>query len=484
MTIWIENTVSFLWDYLFMWILILGGVFFTFRMKFVQLTTFFEAFRLLGGREKLEGLEVSEARKDKKRISSFQAFCLSASSRIGTGNVAGVGLAVAAGGPGAIFWMWAMALVGAATGVVESTLSQIYKEKQVDGHFIGGPAFYFQKIFKSKLPSIVFCVLIAITYGLILNSVQTNTIAVSFEQYVPRLFIGIGLSVVVLFIIFGGVTRITRFASILMPFIILSYLMICIGVIVLNMPQFLNAMGMIVRSAFGLEQAAGGAAGYAISVAVQTGLRRGLFSNEAGIGSVPIAAAAASATHPAKQGIIQGAGVFIDTIIINSATAFMIIMAGAYLLVDPATGESFTGAVLVRQAMVTWIGPMAAPFVNASIFLLAFTSLFGNYYYGETSIRYATKKPFFVDAYRIVVGGFVIFAALAPLGLVWDLADIFTGIAVTMNIIALTILSKIAANCLNDYKRQLKAFKNKTGDEPVFYDDLIGIDTSCWKRGR
>ena len=483
MTTVIAEIAKFLWDYLFMWILVFGGIYFTLKMKFVQFTTFFEAFRLLGGKEKLDDLEVSEAKKTPNTISSFQAFCLSASSRVGTGNVAGVGVAIAMGGPGAIFWMWAMALIGAATGFVESALAQVYKEKK-NGHFIGGPAFYFQKAFKSKIPSVIFSILIAISFGFILNSVQTNTIAVTFEEHVPRLLIGIGVALVVLFIIFGGVTRITKVASILMPFIILTYLLVCIFVIVTNVPQFFEAMGVIVRSAFGLEQAAGGAAGYAVTVAIQMGLRRGLFSNEAGIGSVPIAAAAAASTHPAKQGIIQGAGVFIDTLIINSATAFIVIMAGAHLLIDPATGQGFTGAVLVREAMILWIGPIAVPFVNTAIFLLAFTSLFGNYYYGETSIRYATKNPIFVDGYRLLVGGAIVLAALAPLSLVWNFADIFLGMAVTMNVIVLFILTKTVAKTLEDYKKQLKAFKQKKGKEPVFYDDLIDIDTSYWKRGR
>ena len=469
----------FLWAYIFGIALIAGGIYFTIRTRFVQFSLLRDALRTIGGKDKKANLEASQTDKPATALSAFQAFCISESSRVGTGNVVGVAVAIAMGGPGSIFWMWIMAIIGAATCFVESTLSQVYKENHRD-RFMGGAMYYFQRAFKSKIPSYVHAGILAFTYVFVFNSVQTNTIADTFQGFVPnRLIIGIAVSAVIMFIIFGGIKRISKVASVMMPPIIISYLLVCFGIIFVNFPQFIAAMGYIVASAFGTEQVAGGALGFTFAQAIQHGLRRGLFSNEAGIGSVPIGAATSNVSHPVKQGAVQSFGVLLDTLVICSATAFIILMSGNYI-----EGTTATGVVLVRDSLTYWIGPLAAPFLNLMLFLLPFTSIIGNYFYGETCFRFIAKKQSTVNVFKILGGLTIIVASIVPLQLVWSMADIFTGTLATMNIIALFILCGIVVKCLDNYKKQAKDFRTGTGKEPVFYDDQIGLETPYWKRGR
>ncbi|MDR0513519.1 MAG: alanine:cation symporter family protein [Treponema sp.] len=469
----------FLWAYVFGIALIAGGIYFTIRTRFVQFTTLRDAFRTIGGKDKAANLEAAGKDKPKTALSAFQAFCVSESSRVGTGNVVGVAVAIAMGGPGSIFWMWVMAIIGAATGFVESTLSQVYKENHKD-RFMGGAMYYFQRAFKSKVPSYVHAGILAFTYVFVFNSVQTNTIADTFQGFVPnRLFIGIAVSAVIMFIIFGGIKRVSKVASVMMPPIIISYLLVCFGIVLVHFPQFIQAMGYIVSSAFGTVEVAGGVLGFTFAQALQHGLRRGLFSNEAGIGSVPIGASTSNVSHPVKQGAVQSFGVLLDTLIICSATAFIILMSGNYL-----EGTTATGVALVRDSLAYWIGPLAVPFLNVMLFLLPFTSLIGNYFYGETCFRFIAKNQTAVNVFKILGGVTIIIASVVPLQLVWSMADIFTGTLATMNIIALFVLCGIAVKCLDNYKKQIKDFRVGTGKDPVFYDDEVGIDTPYWKRGR
>ncbi|MCL2381889.1 MAG: alanine:cation symporter family protein [Treponema sp.] len=469
----------FLWAYVFGIALIAGGIYFTIRTRCVQFTTLRDALRAIGGKDKKANLESAQNDAPKTSLSAFKAFCVSESSRVGTGNVVGVAVAIAMGGPGSIFWMWIMAIIGAATGFVESTLSQVYKENHRD-RFMGGAMYYFQRAFKSKVPSYVHAGLLAFTYVFVFNSVQTNTIADTFQGFVPyRIIIGIVVSAVIMFIIFGGIKRISQVASIMMPPIIIFYLLVCFGIIIVHFPQFIQAMGYIVASAFGTEQVAGGALGFTFAQAIQHGLRRGLFSNEAGIGSVPIGAATSNVSHPVKQGAVQSFGVLLDTLVICSATAFIILMSGNYI-----GGTTATGVALVRDSLEYWVGGFAVPFLNIMLFLLPFTSIIGNYFYGETCFRFISRSNTAVNVFKVLGGLTIIVASIVPLRLVWSMADIFTGTLATMNIIALFILCNIAVKCLDNYKKQAKAFRAGTGKEPVFYDDEIGVETPYWKRGR
>ena len=478
----VRDVGVWLWTYIFGVALVVGGIYLTIKMKFVQFTTFSDSFRLIVGKDREANQNVSEANKPQNSLSVFQSFCIAEASRVSTGNVVGVAAAILMGGPGSIFWMWMMAFIGACTGFVESTLAQIYKENHGD-RFMGGPMYYFQRAFKNKAPCYVIAIIIAFVYGFVFNSIHSNTITDLFQAYVPhRIVVGIAIAALYAFIIFGGLKRIVQMAVGIMPFVIIFYLLVCIGVILLNIPLFFATMGYIVRAAFGYEQIAGGAVGFYIGHAVQQGLRRGLFSNEAGLGTVPIAAATSAVSHPVKQGLVQGAGVFLDTIIICSATAFLILMSGAHTEAF-ATGN-VTGIMLVRNSFSYWIGAFANPFINLMMLLLPITSIIGNYFYGETCVRFVSKKPSAIIFYKVLTVALIIAASLAPFAFVWNMADIFTGILVTFNIIVLFKLGNIVAAALEDYKKQLKAFKKGEGPEPVFYDDEIGIDTPYWKRNR
>ncbi len=346
-------------------------------------------FRLLG-----EGASKSgrEKHKGKKGVSSFQAFCISTASRVGTGNLAGVAIAIASGGPGAVFWMWLIALIGGASSFVESTLAQIYKVEDEHG-FRGGPAYYMEKALNKKWMGIIFSILITISYGLVFNSVQANTISLAFEQAfgVNTLIIGLILAVLTSLIIFGGVKRIARASEIIVPIMAITYVIVALFVILKNIGSIPSIFSLIIENAFGIKQVVGGGLG----AAVLMGIKRGLFSNEAGMGSAPNAAATANVTHPAKQGLIQTLGVFTDTILICSATSFIVLISGSYLKSD------LTGIQLTQTALSSQVGSWGNTFIAICIFLFAFSSVIGNYYYGETNIEFlkGSKTSLFYTEY-------------------------------------------------------------------------------------
>ncbi|AGX04270.1 MULTISPECIES: sodium:alanine symporter family protein [Bacillaceae] len=443
---------DFVWTYILIAGLILLGLYFSFKTKFVQLRYFKEMFRILGDKSMVSA-------EGKRGISSFQAFSISAASRIGTGNMAGVATAIAGGGPGAVFWMWLIAFLGAASSFVESTLAQIYKVKDKDG-FRGGPAYYMEKGLNKRWMGILFAVIITFCFGLVFNSVQSNTISLAFNQSfgISRLWIGIVLAVFTAVIIFGGVKRIAHVSQVLVPVMAVLYLILAIVILMMNVTEIPAMFGLIIESAFGFREAAGGAMG----AAVMMGIKRGLFSNEAGMGSAPNAAATAAVTHPAKQGLIQTLGVFVDTILICSATAFIILLSGDY------TGTNLTGIELTQSALATHIGSWASYFVAIAILLFAFSSVIGNYYYGETNIEFIKESKTALFVYRLAVIGMVIFGAAVDLEVVWGLADLFMGIMAIINLIAITMLGKIAFAALKDYKTQ-----RREGKDPVFYSDSI-----------
>ena len=368
---WISGINDLLWSYVLI-IMLLGCAFrFTFKTRFVQFRMFREMIRVLGD-------SANKAHEGEKHISSFQAFAVSLASRVGTGNLAGVATAVAVGGPGAVFWMWIIALLGSASAFVESTLAQLYKRKGKES-FIGGPAYYMRYGLGLNWMGILFAILISVTFGFAFNSVQSNTICAAMQGsfgFDPRI-VGAVLTVLTLAIIFGGIQRIAKVSSVIVPVMALGYVALASGIVLFNITELPAVIKLIVSSAFGWEQAAGGT----IGAALMQGIKRGLFSNEAGMGSAPNVAATASVTHPVKQGLIQTLGVFTDTLLICTCTAFIILFSGA-----PLDG-SVNGVQLTQHALTLEVGKAGGIFVAVAIFLFAFSSIIGNYYYGEANIR-------------------------------------------------------------------------------------------------
>ena len=454
---------DFIWTYVLIAMLIVIGLYFTFKTKFVQFSNIKEMFKLLG-----EG--TSSKDKSKGQVSSFQAFCIGTASRVGTGNLAGVASAIAIGGPGAVFWMWLIALIGSASAFIESTLAQIYKVKEGDS-FRGGPAYYMEKGLKKKWMGIAFSILIIICFGFAFNSVQSNTITAAFYSTfnTNKLIVGIILTVLTLIIIFGGVNRIAKISSILVPIMAVAYIVIALFIIIMNFNQIPSLFKTIFENAFGIKQVVGGG----IGAALLQGIKRGLFSNEAGMGSAPNAAATATVSHPAKQGLIQTLGVFTDTLIICTSTAFIILLSGV-----PLDG-SVKGIELTQMALVSQVGSWGGTFISICILLFAFSSIIGNYYYGETNIQFITENKVVLYVYRILVAAMVLFGSIASMDLVWNIADVFMGLMAILNLIAIVLLSKIAIKALQDYTAQKKA-----GKDPVFYASSIpelGDEVEEWR---
>ena len=460
---WMTLVNDALWTYILIAMLMGCAVWFTLKTRFVQFRMIREMIRLLGD-------SAGRGDKGEKHISSFQAFAISLASRVGTGNLAGVATAIAVGGPGAIFWMWVIALLGASSAFVESTLAQLYKVKGKDS-FIGGPAYYMKKGLKQPWMGMLFAVLITITFGFAFNSVQSNTICAAIEHafgfnHIPMGFI---ITALTLIIIFGGIQRIAKVSSVIVPVMALGYIGLALVIVILNITHLPAVIEMIVSHAFGWQQALGGGVG----MALMQGIKRGLFSNEAGMGSAPNVAATAFVSHPVKQGFIQTLGVFTDTLIICTCTAFIILFSGA-----PLDG-SVNGVQLTQQALTNEIGASGGIFVAVALFFFAFSSIIGNYYYGEANIRYITRRKWVVYTYRLLVGGMVLFGSLASLDFVWSMADITMALMAICNLIAISFLGKYAFRLLNDYRSQKRSgIKN-----PVFTKDKmkdIEKDIECW----
>lgn len=448
----ISHISNFLWTYILIAMLIVIGVYFTFKTKFVQFRNFKEMFRLLG--------DGATGDKEENSVSSFEAFCISTASRVGTGNLAGVATAIAIGGPGAVFWMWLIALIGGASSFIESTLAQIYKVKDGDS-FRGGPAYYIEKGLKKKWMGMLFAILITICFGLVFNSVQANTITLSLYRSFGfnKTVVGAILTILTIAIIFGGVNRIAKVSSVLVPIMAIFYIIVALFIVVKNFSAIPSVLSMIFENAFGINEVVGGG----IGAALMQGIKRGLFSNEAGMGSAPNAAAAATVSHPVKQGFIQTLGVFTDTIIICSCTAFMILLSGA-----PLDG-SVKGIELTQIALNNQVGSWGGIFISVCILLFAFSSIVGNYYYGETNIQFITDKKIYLQLYRVFVGAMVFFGSIVSMDIVWNLADVFMGLMAIVNLIAIVLLSKIALKALEDYKNQKRAGIK----DPIFTSNSI-----------
>ena len=441
-----------LWTYILIAMLIIIGLYFTFKTKFVQFRNIKEMFRLLG--------DGAKSKDSKDNISSFQAFCISTASRVGTGNLAGVATAIAIGGPGAIFWMWLIALIGSASAFIESTLAQIYKEK--DGsNFVGGPAYYMEKGLKKRWMGVIFAILITISFGLVFNSVQSNTITLSLNSSFgfDTKIVGLILTIVTIIIIFGGVKRIADVSSVLVPIMAIAYILVALFILLKNFSAIPSVLSLIFENAFGINQVVGGS----IGAALMQGIKRGLFSNEAGMGSAPNAAATATVSHPVNQGFIQTLGVFTDTLIICSCTAFIVLLSGV-----PLDG-SIKGIELTQLAVSSQVGSWGNTFISICILLFAFSSIVGNYYYGEANIQFITNKKIYLSIYRISVALMVFFGSLVSMDIVWNLADVFMGLMAVINLIAIVLLSKIAFKALEDYNTQKKAGIK----DPVFKSSSI-----------
>ncbi len=461
----IINTANdVLWTYILIAMLLGCAVYFTWRTRFVQFRNLREMLRLL-----TEG--APESADGQRQVSSFQAFAVSIASRVGTGNLAGVATAIAVGGAGAVFWMWIIALLGSVNAFVESTLAQLYKRKDKDS-YIGGPAYYMQYGLGKRWMGALFAVLIAVTFGFAFNSVQSNTICAAWEHAfgIDHTWMGIGLTVTTLAIIFGGIHRIARVSSWLVPIMAVGYIVLALGVVIVNITELPSVIGHIVSSAFGWEQALGGGMG----AAVMQGIKRGLFSNEAGMGSAPNVAATATVTHPAKQGFIQALGVFTDTLVICTCTAFIILVS------DPTPDASLNGIQLTQAAFTAQVGQLGSVFVAIAILLFAFSSIIGNYYYGESNIRFISRRPICLWAYRILVGAMVMCGAVMSLDLAWSLADVTMGLMTVCNLIAIVLLARQALWLLRDYTD-----KRRRGiDSPTFHreemPEEMRHDIECW----
>ena len=461
-----------IWGYVLIGVLVACGVWFTWKTKGVQFRMIGEMFRLLTDSATSGTNKLSDKNERHKHISSFQAFAVSVATRVGTGNLAGVATAIAIGGPGAVFWMWIIALLGSATAFIESTLGQLFKQRHKDS-FIGGPAYYILKGLHCKWMAYLFAILITITFGLSYNSIQSNTICGAMQEAFGwnPLVVGVVLSVMALFIVFGGIHRIANVSAVLVPLMAIGYFVLAIVIVLMNIHLIPHVMKVIVTSAFGFEQSVGGALG----ATIMNGVKRGLFSNEAGEGSAPNVAATATVSHPVKQGLIQALGVFTDTLLVCSCTAFVILISGLY-----QTPE-LNGIALTQAALNSEIGSVGPVFIAVAIFLFAFSSIIGNYYYGEANIRFMTSNVTILTVYRIFSAGvLVMFGALASLEIVWNLGDLCMALLTACNLVAIIALGKYAFRLLDDYRQQ----KRDGIKEPTFHRSQlpeIEKDLDCWE---
>ncbi|MBD5237751.1 MAG: alanine:cation symporter family protein [Bacteroidales bacterium] len=463
------TTVSgILTDYVMVAGLLAAALIFTVLTRGVQFRMVGEMFRLL----LTSGRKSGSVDAKHSSVTSFQAFAISIASRVGTGNMAGVATAIAIGGPGAIFWMWITAILGASSAFVESTLAQLFKIKGKES-FMGGPAYYIQKGIGKRWWAVLFAILITLTFGFAFNTVQSNTIASAYEAVFdfPREWMGVILTLLTLLIIFGGIKSISKFSEWIVPVMAIAYLLLALIIILMNIGSIPHVLTIIMENAFGIEQIAGGTFGMVIIM----GVKRGLFSNEAGEGSTPNAAATASVSHPVKQGLIQSLGVYTDTLLICSATAFIILCSGIY-------PEGHDGIVLTQKSIDTALGGghnYGSVFVSIAIFFFAFTSIIANYYYGETNLRFIRNSNRMVNIYRLTVGVMVYLGAVTSLDLVWGFADITMALMTICNLVAILWLGKYAVRCLRDYQRQ-----RREGKDPVYKSSVIpeiATETECWK---
>ena len=459
----VDSANDTLWTVIVIPLLVGCALYFTWNLRGVQFTGIREMIHNLLHDE---GEEVTN-RPHHKHISSFQAFAVSLSSRVGTGNLAGVASAIFVGGPGAVFWMWVMALFGAATAFMEATLAQLFKRRGEES-FYGGPAYYMQHGLGRRWMGILFAALMIFTFGLSNQIVQSNTLctAISDAAGWDIRWVAATLTLMTLIIIFGGIQRIARFCAVVVPFMAVGYLLLAIYIMMVHISHVPEVLALIVKSAFGWHQAAGGAVG----IAVMQGIRRGLFSNEAGEGSAPNAAATAAISHPVKQGLLQSFGVFVDTIVICTCTALIILLSGLY------NGEH-DGILLTSRAMSHHLGSMGAWYLTAAIILFAYSTIIANYFYGETNVRFITDKPWALLAFRLASGVTVMAGGLMTLQQSWSIVDLAMGLITIVNLIAVILLSRYVFRLLRDYREQRRAGQNPTFHRSMFPE----ADLEAWE---
>ncbi|MNF50388.1 Amino-acid carrier protein AlsT [compost metagenome] len=451
-----------IWSKLLIVMLIGLGLYFTVASRFVQFRYFGNMFRIF-----------SEAfQHHPGQLSSFQALMLSVAGRVGAGNIAGVSVAIMLGGPGAVFWMWMVALVGMATSYFECSLAQLYKRREADGSYRGGPAFYIQHGLGQRWLGIVVSILLLVTFGFGFNAVQSYTVASSMHDTfgLPTHISGLILVAVMGLIIFGGIQRIAKMADVLVPVMAFSYIAMALVVIGLNIEAVPATLTLIIKSAFGLEPAFAGGIGAAIIM----GVKRGLFSNEAGLGSAPNVAAVAEVKHPVAQGIVQSLSVFIDTIILCSCTALIILLSGVY-----QPGMEVSGVILTQTAMASVVGEWGRVFISIALLLFVFTTLIYNYYLGENALGFFSEKRWLVQAYRVLVIGLVLWGSLQDLGTVFAFADVTMGLLAIANLIALALLFKVGLRLMRDYDKQIKAGVESPVFDPKAFADL-DLDPAAW----
>ena len=456
-----------MYSYVLIIMLVGVGIYFTIRTRGVQ-------FRLL-----IDGLKsmVEPAQKDNeggKKVSSFQALMISTASRVGTGNIAGIATAIAAGGPGAVFWMWVMALIGGASAFIESTLAQVYKIKE-GGQFRGGPSYYMERALGKRWMGVLFSILLIICFAYGFNGLQAYNMSSALEYYIRDysntvwpMVIGSILAIATGLVIWGGVHRIGFISSVIVPIMASVYILMGLITMILNITELSQVIGLIIKEAFDVQAIMGGFAGSAVVL----GIKRGLFSNEAGMGSAPNASASADVDHPVKQGLVQIISVFIDTILICSSTAFMLLLSGV-------EGESgvLDGIPYVQKAISANVGEWGIHFITLSIFAFAFTSVIGNYCYAESNILFIKNNKVVLNIFRVTCLAAVFLGAQADFSLVWNLADVTMGFMAIVNIIAIFLLGKVALKVLQNYEKQ-----RKEGRNPVFYEDEVGLTGTIWKR--
>ena len=459
----ITSVNDVIWSYILIFCLVGLGIWFTLKTGFVQLKMLPEMLRVIS--------EGAGKMTKEKEISPFQAFCVSTASRVGVGNIAGVAIAIVTGGPGAVFWMWVIAFFGCATGFVESTLAQIYKIPMGNGSFLGGPAYYIKNVLGQEKIAKLFAILISVTFGLIYVSVQANTIALSLDGFgVNHMLTGLLVAALAGIVVFGGLNRVAKVAEMLVPIMAGIYILAAIVVIIMNISVVPDIFALILHDAFNPQAAVGGG----IGTAILTGVKRGLFSNEAGEGSVPNAAATANTSHPVKQGLIQSFGVYVDTWLVCSATAFIVLLNGCYTV-----GGGVTGIALAQASLANSFGIWASDFLACMIFLFAFSSIVGNYFYAEINISFfGGKTTRNLIIFRCLMVVMVIWGSLAELGIIWNSADLFMGLLSITNLYAISRLGKYAFIALKDYISQRRDGKDPTFDPSVLPDDT-GI--YAWK---
>ena len=469
----LHNVITTLSDFLYQpfivpLLLVVAGLYLSIRMGFPQIRLFVETLRVLGEKP-VQG----------SGISSFGALMVSTASRVGTGNIVGVSSAICMGGPGAVFWMWLIAIIGSASAFVESTLAQIYKrEDLVTGHSYGGPSYYIQTALGQRWLGIIFSVFILLTYLVGYNLLASYNVQTSFSGYSfysetkTPIIVGAGLAILFALCVFGGAKKLTKITSYLVPIMSITYIIVATGIIIFNFTNIPSMFMTILKDAFSFEAGIGGFAGSCIMY----GIKRGLYSNEAGMGSAPNASASASVSHPVKQGLVQSLSVFIDTIVICSATALMC------LSTNVAPSSEISGIPYVQASLHSVLGELGPIFITAAILLFGFTTLIGNYYYTEGCLRFImNRRPgkTVMTVFRIIASIIVFAGALASAGFAWDSADLCQALMVVVNIPCILILSPIAIKALKNYTEQ-----RKQGKEPVYYAKECGVnqDTDFWNR--